>query len=67
MKGKRWATRERGEARPNAGEEELGRPGQKRIFHFYFVFKTKFIYEPNANSNRVSNILYFSNKNEKFG
>ena len=34
---------------------------------FYFVFKTKFNYEPNANSNRVSNILFNSNKMDNFG
>jgi len=37
----------------------------ERVFLFYFVFKTKFNYEPNANSNRVSNILFNSNKSEQ--
>ena len=37
----------------------------ERVFLFYFVFKTKFNYEPNANSNRVSNILFNTNKSEQ--
>ena len=52
-----WAERRRGGAGPI---------GQKRIFHIYFILKTKFNFEPNANSNRVSNIHFNPNKNEKF-
>ena len=41
--------------------------GEVCVFLFYFVFKTKFNYEPNANANIVSNILFNSNKMSNFG
>ena len=51
-----WAKCGRG-ARPTGPEER-----EKSFFLFYFVFKTKFNYEPN----RVSNKLFNLTKSEKF-
>ena len=70
---------ERGKERGNGEQKtELGRgerqaeqafgPGMRgRVFpFFYFIFKTKFKYEPKSNSNGVSNTLFTSIRIEKF-
>ena len=75
--GRQWRRRGRTRsARPTRGSEgkeeragqgkptgEVGRGGEERERGFFsFFFKTKFNYEPNANSNIVLNILFNSNK-----
>ena len=56
-----WAAQEIGERGGPRGIER-----ERREFFFYFVFKIKFNYEPTANPNIVSNILFNANRNEKF-
>jgi len=68
--GKKWAERAR-EGREAAGlVPRLGQKGKKRSFSskipfLFLVFKSKFKCKPNANSIRVLNILFNSNKSEQ--